>query len=136
MTTDTNFNIFRANDIRGEYPNEINEKIVSEIVQKFCQHFLLSQKPVIVIARDTRLSSPSFYRAAINSVKYQTPSARIVEVGLSTTPMFYFLVRKLKASGGIMITASHNPKNYNGLKIVDANAMPISGLEIRKLFNL
>ena len=39
MTTDTNFNIFRANDIRGEYPNEINEKIVSEIVQKFCQHF-------------------------------------------------------------------------------------------------
>ena len=60
----------------------------------------------------------------------------ILKVGLATTPMFYFLVKKLKAGGGIMITASHNPPNYNGLKIVDENALPMSGLAIKKLFNL
>jgi phosphomannomutase len=54
-------------------------------------------------------------------------------VGLSTTPMFYFLVKKMNAIGGLMITASHNPKNYNGLKIVDKNALPISGIQILKL---
>ena len=90
----------------------------------------------IVIAHDARLSSQSLYEAVITGFKIQDSRFKIIEVGLATTPMFYFMVKKLKADGGIMITASHNPKDYNGLKIVDKNAMSISGLEIRKLFKL
>ena len=57
---------------------------------------------------------------------------RIIDGGLMTTPMFYFLVNHFNADGGIMITASHNPKEYNGLKIINKNAVPISGKEIQK----
>lgn len=128
--------IFKAYDIRGKYPKEINEKVVLAIVQKLSK--LLGGK--IVVAHDARLSSPKLYRAAIKGIKYPPPrrgrqvsGVRIIEAGLATTPMFYFLVNKLKASGGIMITASHNPKEYNGLKVVGKNAKPISGKEIYEL---
>lgn len=143
MTTDTNFDIFKANDIRGKYPGEINEKIVSEIVRRFSQHIISkAKKPVggqkpearLVVACDARSSSPILYKAVVNQLKVKNSRIEIIEVGLSTTPMFYFWVKKSKAAGGIMITASHNPKDYNGLKIVDENAMSISGLEIKKLF--
>lgn len=135
MTTMERINpgIFKANDIRGEYPSEINEKIISEIVKKLSDFFNSGK---IVIAHDARLSSPSLYKAAVR--KFQAPGSKfqVIKAGLTTTPMFYFLVKKSKAIGGIMITASHNPSNYNGLKIVDKNVLPISGLEIKKLFNL
>ncbi len=136
-----NFNIFKANDIRGKYPGEINEKTISEIAQKLGRYFKrqasgIKRQVKIVIAHDARLSSQSLYEAVITGFKIQDSRFKIIEVGLATTPMFYFMVKKLKADGGIMITASHNPKDYNGLKIVDKNAMSISGLEIRKLFKL
>ncbi|MDP3052762.1 MAG: hypothetical protein Q8N22_02270 [bacterium] len=136
-----NPNIFKANDIRGKYPSEINERVISEIVGKLADFF---PEGKIVVAHDARLSSPVLYKAVITGFKNKNLSLRdisrretklkTIEVGLATTPMFYFLVKKLKAGGGIMITASHNPKNYNGLKIVDKNALPISGLEVKKLF--
>ena len=133
--------IFKANDIRGKYPSEINEKVVSEIVRCLVLYFeskfkIQNSKFKIVVAHDARLSSPKLYRAAIRSIKRQASSVKITKVGMATTPMFYFLVKKTKAIGGIMITASHNPKNYNGLKIVDKNVLPISGLEIKKMFDL
>lgn len=121
--------IFKAYDIRGEYPGEIDEKAVSEIAGKLSK--FAGKK--IVVAHDARLSSPALYRAAIRGIKYQVSGIKIIEVGLATTPMFYFLVNKLKASGGIMVTASHNPKKFNGLKIVGPQARPISGQEILKL---
>lgn len=135
MTTIERINpgIFKANDIRGEYPSEINEKIISEIVEKLTKFF---DSGKIVVAHDARLSSPSSYKAVIGQLEAKNSKLKAAKVGLATTPMFYFLVKKLKANGGIMITASHNPKNYNGLKIVDKNALPISGLEIKKLFKL
>ncbi len=140
MTTVRRINpgIFKANDIRGKYPSEINEKVISEIVRRFFKRQAsgVKHQVKIVLARDARLSSPKLYRAAVKGVKHQASSVKIIKVGMATTPMFYFLVKKLKAGGGIMITASHNPKNYNGLKIVDENALPISGLEIKKLFKL
>lgn len=126
MTTDTN--IFGAYDIRGRYPREINEKIISEISQRLGRYF----KHKIVVAHDVRLSSPKLYQAALKALKAQK-DLKVLSIGLATTPMFYFLVRKLKADGGLMITASHNPKDYNGLKVVDENALSISGWEIKKL---
>ena len=135
-----NSKIFKANDIRGKYPSEINEKIISEISRNLSFYFsqLAGQRSAkIVVAHDARLSSPGLYNSAITSLNGRNlKRLKIIQVGLSTTPMFYFLVKKSKAIGGIMITASHNPKNYNGLKIIDENALPISGWKIKKLFKL
>ena len=122
-------NIFRAYDIRGKYPKEINEEAVAEIIPAIIN--ILKPK-IIVVGHDTRLSSPSLYRAALKSFIVYRSLFIVIPAGISTTPMFYFLVNKLKADGGIMITASHNPKEYNGLKIVGKNAAPISGKEILK----
>jgi len=131
--------IFKAYDIRGKYPQEINEKIVSEIIRRF-----FNSKFKIIIGHDARLSSPSLYKAAIKQLKIQSaPSAnwrrrtklKIVPAGMTTAPMLYFLVNKLNADFGIMLTASHNPKEYNGLKIVGKNAVPISGKEILRIMN-
>lgn len=124
-----NESIFKAYDIRGRYPGEINERVVAEIAKKLPK--LLGNK--IVIAHDARLSSPPLYQGIIKALKILPAGGRVkvISVGLATTPMFYFLVNKLKASGGIMVTASHNPKEFNGLKIVGANAKPISGKEIQ-----
>ena len=128
-----NPNIFKSYDIRGKYPQEINEKIVSEIILKLSNKF--SQKSKIVIGYDARLSSLSLYRAAINSVKRKASSIKIIEIEMATTPMLYFLTNHFNADMGIMITASHNPKEYNGLKIVGKNAVPISGKEILRIMN-
>ncbi len=130
-----NKEIFKDYDIRGKYPKEINEKIIAEIIRKFLNSKAKNQKLKVklVIAYDARLSSPNLYRATIKSIKYQVSSIKTIKVGMATTPMFYFLVNKLKANFGIMITASHNPKEYNGLKIVGENAVPIGGKEIQKL---
>lgn len=135
-----NSNIFKSYDIRGKYPQEINEKIISEIISALARHF--NQKPKtknlklkIIIGHDTRLSSPSLYRAIINSIKHQLLSIEIIKIGIATTPMLYFLVKYFNVDMGIMITASHNPKKYNGLKIVDKNAAPVSGKEILRIIN-
>lgn len=135
-----NPDIFHAYDIRGQYPIEINEKIISQIAYSFIlkiknQSAGQRTKIKIIIGRDTRLSSPNLYHAAINSIKQQKSKIKIIEIGLTTTPMFYLLTHYFKADGGIMITASHNPKEFNGLKIVGKNAIPISGKEIGELVN-
>ena len=133
-----NSKIFRAYDIRGKYPSEINEKAVEKIIEGLAKNFFKPGK--VIVGHDARLSSPELYRAAIRSIKYpafakasadrQVSNIKIIKGGLMTTPMLSFLVNKLKADGGIMITASHNPKEYNGLKIVGAKAVPMSGKEI------
>jgi len=124
--------IFKAYDVRGKYPEEINGEVVKEIVGVLVDHFQSIEtnenSKVIIIGHDTRLSSPELYKAAVAALDY-----RIIEVGMTTTPMLYFLVNYYKAVGGIMITASHNPREYNGLKVVGPQAVPVSGKEILKL---
>lgn len=135
-----NSNIFKFYDIRGKYPQEINEKIISEIIPALTRYFQLKPKtknlkPKIIIGHDTRLSSPSLYRATINSIKCQLLNIEIIKIGIVTTPMLYFLAKYFNVDMGIMITASHNPKKYNGLKIIDKNVSPISGKEILRIIN-
>ena|SRR3989338_3909884 len=131
-----NPSIFKAYDIRGRYPEEINEEVVAKIAREV-RGRLGGGK--IVVGHDARLSSPALYKSVLQSLKIKKflPAGRQVKfkieaVGLATTPMLYFLVNKLKAAGGIMITASHNPKEFNGLKIVGKKAIPIGGAEIKK----
>ena len=129
-----NSKIFSPYDIRGKYPEEINEGVVLEIAN-YLPKILQHKAKIIVIGHDVRLSSPSLYQTINKQLITNNRQLTIVLIGLSTTPMFSFLVNHFKADGGIMITASHNPKEYNGLKIVGKNAIPISGEEILKIIN-
>jgi len=122
--------IFKAYDIRGRYPKEINEEVAGKISMALARHL---KKGEVVVGHDARLSSPRLYRAVIGALKKENPKLDIVRVGLITTPLLYFLVNRVGATAGIAITASHNPKDYNGLKVVGRNAEPVSGKEVWKL---
>ncbi|TSC96896.1 MAG: phosphomannomutase [Parcubacteria group bacterium Athens1014_26] len=128
--------IFKTYDIRGKYPKEINEAAVFDVAKALGRHFTSKNKAKkIVLGYDARLSSPSLYSSLIKGLRMSVPNSEIVLAGFMTTPMLYFLVNHFKASGGIMVTASHNPKDYNGLKVVGGKAVPLSGGEIYKIIS-
>lgn len=133
----THQSIFRAYDIRGVYPNEINEQIVNRLMPVILKRLIANahKKTIVVIGRDARLSSPALCDAAREQIKNYFAEKQVVihEPGLITTPMLYFLCQKLKADAGIMITASHNPKEFNGIKMIDRNGYPVGGDEIKTL---
>ena len=112
--------IFKSYDIRGIYPQEINEENVVAIIRaiyKFFQQSANTKNALkIVLGRDMRISSPTIFEAVANTlVKI---GAEVIDVGLVSTPTFYFAVLNYDYDCGIQISASHNPKEYNGLKIV------------------
>jgi phosphomannomutase len=126
--------IFRAYDIRGIYPSTINEEVAYLIGRAFVK-FLQKTRLNIVVGRDGRLSSPSLFKALTKGIIDQ--GGNVIDIGLVITPMLYFSVAHFKFDGGISITASHNPPQYNGFKFVREKAIPISGKsgieEIKKL---
>ena len=124
-----NENIFKAYDIRGVYPDEVNEEVIEEVGKVLPSRI---GKECVVIGYDIRKGSKEL-AGALKRVLEKSGVKQVIEIGLSTTPMFYFLVNKLNADGGVMITASHNPPEFNGCKIVEKNAIPISGTDILKL---
>jgi phosphomannomutase len=113
---------FKAYDIRGRVPDELNEEVVYRIGWAFAE--LLAAKRVVV-GRDVRLSSESLTKALVRGLTDRGCS--VVDIGLCGTEMVYFVTDHLGVDGGIMITASHNPMDYNGLKLVRKGARPISG---------
>jgi phosphomannomutase/phosphoglucomutase len=128
-----NKNIFRAYDIRGVYPIEINET-VAELIGKAYGTLLFNKNNAlgtVVIARDNRETSPKisyFFQKGLLSTGHS-----IVDVGMAMTPMLYYYSCLPGYSGGVMITASHNPSNYNGIKLVWDNAVPLHANEIQEL---
>ena len=124
-----NTSIFKAYDIRGRYPKELNEETATQVGEALGRHW---KKGLVVVAHDARLSSSVLYAAVIEGLT-ANPALEIRKVDLATTPMFYFLVNDENATGGVMVTASHNPKEYNGLKIVGAKAEVMSGKEVLQL---
>lgn len=112
---------FKAYDIRGRLPDQLNEDFVYRIANATAQY--LSAKR-IVVGRDIRLSSGSLADACAKGL--QDAGVEVLDIGLGGTEMVYYATGSLEADGGIMITASHNPKDYNGLKIVREGARPIS----------
>ena len=122
--------VFQKYDIRGVYPNELNEKVVASIVNVLAQRVFLKGK--IVVGRDGRNSSPSLYNATVDTLNgYER--LEVVNAGVMTTPMLYFLVNYLQAAGGLMITASHSPKEQNGIKVVREGSIFVGGEEIRTM---
>ena len=124
--------IFREYDIRGIYPDEINEVSISLIAKAIsikCNQEGVSE---ICIGRDGRNSGESLLNALEKSLS--NFGINVNNIGLVTTPLLYFAAKKNKSKSGVMITGSHNPKNYNGVKLI-INDKPISGSEIYKLIN-
>jgi phosphomannomutase len=117
-----NPSIFKAYDVRGLYPSEINEEAARLIGRGFVAYLGAKR---IAVSRDMRLSSPSLAAAFIEGATAQ--GADVVDYGMMGTDMLYFAVARDRHDGGVQITASHNPKEYNGIKMVRKEAFPLSG---------
>lgn len=116
-----NFNIFKAYDIRGVYPTEIDEETYYRIAKGYV--FVFRPK-VVVVGCDARLSSPSLKKALIDGLL--DSGVDVVDIGGITTDMLYFSTGAYGFSGGIIVSASHNPGQYNGIKMVREGATAIS----------
>ncbi len=115
--------IFKAYDIRGIYGEDLTEDVFYRIARAYAR--FLGAPRRIVVARDCRKSSDSLFEAfarGLNDV-----GVDVVDVGLASTPMSYFANGTLRPDGSVMITASHNTKEWNGCKLCRADAVPISG---------
>lgn len=112
--------IFKSYDIRGIYPQEINEDfavpITKAIFKIISDHKKDKGEIIVAVGRDMRLSSPAIFELVSKTLV--EVGAHVIDLGIVSTPTFYFAVFKNKYDGGIQITASHNPKEYNGIKIV------------------
>ncbi|HLJ08744.1 MAG TPA: phosphomannomutase/phosphoglucomutase, partial [Acidimicrobiia bacterium] len=121
---------FKAYDVRAVYPTELDAEGAYATARAFVEVF---DPERIAVGRDMRLSSPEIARAVIEGAA--DGGAHVVDLGLVGTEMVYFATGYLGLDGGIMVTASHNPKQYTGLKIVGVGAQPVGGesglLEVR-----
>ncbi len=116
--------IFKAYDIRGIYGKEVDAADFYKIARAYAQ-FAGVQGGRVVVARDCRKSSDALFEAFARGLVDE--GVNVLDIGLASTPMSYFANGSLKADGSVMITASHNTKEWNGCKLCKANAVPISG---------
>jgi phosphomannomutase len=114
--------IFKAYDVRGTYPDEVNEGAARAIGAAFVTFLDAKQ---VGVGRDMRLSSPSLAAAFIDGAISQ--GVDVIDYGMIPTDVLYFAVARDDLDGGVEITASHNPKQYNGMKMVRRHAFPLSG---------
>src|SRR5262245_17980239 len=114
--------VFKAYDVRGVVPNELDADGAYRIARAYVQVF---EPRRMAIGRDMRLTSPELAEAAIEGAR--DGGADIVSIGLVGTEMLYFAVADGGLDGGLIVTASHNPAEYNGMKIVRRGALPVGG---------
>ncbi len=112
--------VFKAYDIRGLYPSELDEEGAYAIGRAYVDQF---EPQRVAVGRDMRLSAPSMAAALIEGAA--DGGADVIDLGMVGTEMVYFAVGELGLDGGIMVTASHNPKDYTGMKIVRRGALPV-----------
>jgi phosphomannomutase len=114
--------VFKAYDVRGIYPTELDEEGAYAIGRAYVEQFEPRQ---IAVGRDMRISSPAMAKAAIEGAA--DGGADVKDIGLVGTEMLYLAVGHLELDGGVEVTASHNPKEYTGMKIVRRGALPVGG---------
>ena len=114
--------VFKAYDVRGIYPSELDEDGAYRVARAYAEHF---EPRGAAVGHDMRLSSPSVFAAVVNGLA--DAGTEVAELGLVGTEMLYHAVSELGLDGGICVTASHNPKEYTGMKIVRRGALPVGG---------
>ena len=128
MTIDPS--VFKAYDVRGTYPDQMDESLAYKIGRALTE-FLAAEsgRPAaelsIAVGRDMRLSAPDMATAYINGIT--DGGGDVLDIGQVGTEVLYWIVNHRQLDGGLMVTASHNPKAYTGAKIVRAKALPLSG---------
>ena len=123
--------VFKAYDVRGVYPSQLDEAGAYAVGRAYAEHF---EPKAIAVGRDMRISAPSMAEAVIDGAA--DSGVDVVDVGMIGTEMLYYAVGSLGLDGGIAVTASHNPKEYTGMKIVRRGALPVGGdsglLDVRR----
>jgi len=114
--------VFKAYDVRGLYSEELDEAGAEAIGRAYVEQF---EPRRIAVGRDMRLSSPAMQEAFMRGAT--AAGTGVIDLGLVGTEMVYFAVGSLGLDGGAMVTASHNPKEYTGLKLVRRGALPVGG---------
>ncbi|MBU4216515.1 phosphomannomutase/phosphoglucomutase [Candidatus Parcubacteria bacterium] len=120
--------IFKAYDIRGIYGTELSEEVAYRLGKAYVElrrEDGLQNDLQIVVGEDMRLSSPQLKESLIKGLT--EAGANVIDIGLASTPTFYFAVANYNYDGGIIVSASHNPGEYNGFKITRSKAIPVSG---------
>ena len=132
--------IYKAYDIRGIYPTELNEETIYKIGKAYADFIKKENETdeiTFCVGRDMRTSSPILMENLIKGIIEQ--GANVINIGLVSTPTFYYGVSTLGADGGLIVSASHNPKEYNGIKLVRNKALPVGYetgiMEIEKKVN-
>ncbi len=124
--------VFKAYDVRGIYPSDLDEQGAYAIGRAYVERFSIR---TLAVGRDMRVSAPSMAAAVREGAA--DAGAEVLDLGMVGTEMMYFAVGELGLDGGIAVTASHNPKEYIGMKIVRAGALPVGGesglLDVRDL---
>jgi phosphomannomutase len=114
--------VFKAYDVRGVHPDELDEEGAYRIGRAYVEQF---EPRTIAVGRDMRVSSPAMARAVVEGAA--DGGADVVDIGMVGTEMLYFAVGELGLDGGVSVTASHNPKQFTGMKIVRRGALPVGG---------
>src|SRR5438270_4879096 len=114
--------VFKAYDVRGIYPTELDEAGAEAIGRAYVEQF---EPRRIAVGRDMRVSSAAMQAAVMRGAA--SGGAQVLDLGLVGTEMVYFAVGSLGLEGGVMVTASHNPKDYTGMKLVRRGALPVGG---------
>jgi len=117
-----NLTCFKAYDVRGRVPDQLNPELAYDIGQAFAAHFSPRR---VAIGRDVRLSGPALATSLANG--FLDAGVDVIDLGLCGTEEIYFAAFHLDVDGGIVVTASHNPAEYNGMKFVRRGAVPVSG---------
>ncbi len=135
--------LFRAYDIRGVVTNELTSDVVHDIglaIGTLVQEWAAEKKELgqqdqqtVIVGRDGRLSGPSLIQALKEGLK--NSGVNVIDIGLVPTPVLYFATKFLGSSSGVMLTGSHNPADYNGLKMV-LHGKTIAGEDIQKLYQI
>lgn len=118
----TSLPCFKAYDIRGRVPDELDETLARKIALAMAAQL---QPGPVVLGRDVRLSSPALQAALADG--FHAAGREVIDIGVGGTEEVYFQTDHLGAAGGVMVTASHNPMDYNGMKLVREGSRPISG---------
>lgn len=130
-------NIFRAYDIRGTYPEQLNEDTSFDIGRAFAVYIMEQsnkKNPSVIVGRDCRTHSEELQKAFINGLTES--GCYVSNLGLATSPYLYFANTAGKFDGGVNVTASHNPKEYNGFKMMTQNAHAVFAQETQKVYQV